>query len=55
MVSETITHFPGYNLFHEFLKMAVAYENEDFMLNTEHAEQINERHVDTDKAPRASK
>ena len=30
MVSETIIHFPGYNLFfHEFHEMAVAYENED--------------------------
>ena len=55
MVSETIIHFPGYNLFHEFHEMAVAYENEDFVLSTEHAEHINERHVDTDKAPRASK
>ena len=55
MVSETIIHFPGYNLFHEFHEMAVAYENEDFVLSTEHAEHINERHVDTDKAARASK
>ena len=34
MVSETIIHFPGYNLFfHEFHEMAVAYENEDFVLS----------------------
>lgn len=55
MVIETIIHFPGYNLFHEFHEMAVAYENEDLVLSAEHAEHINERHVDTDKAQRASK
>ena len=56
MVSETIIHFPGYNLFfHEFHEMAVAYENEDFVLSAEHAEHINERHVDREKAPRANK
>ena len=56
MVSETIIHFPGYNLFfHEFHEMAVAYDNEDFALSAEHAEHINERHVDREKAPRANK
>ena len=56
MVSETIIHFPGYNLFfHEFHEMAVAYENEDFVLSAEHYEHINERHVDREKAPRANK
>ena len=35
--------------------MAVAYENEDFVLSAERAEHINERHVDREKAPRASK
>ena len=52
MVSETIIHFPGYNLFfHEFHEMAVAYENEDFVLSAEHAEHINESHVEREKAP----
>ena len=35
--------------------MAVAYENEDFVLSAERADYINERHVDREKAPRASK
>ena len=35
--------------------MAVAYENEDFVLSAEHAEHVNERHVDREKAPRANK
>ena len=35
--------------------MAVAYENEDFVLSAERAEHINERHVVREKAPRASK
>ena len=35
--------------------MAVGYENEDFELSVEHAEHINERHVDMKKVPRASK
>ncbi|CAH3136056.1 unnamed protein product [Porites lobata] len=41
--------------FHEFHEMAVAYENKGFVLSAEHAEHINERHVDREKAPRANK
>ena len=56
MVSETIIHLPGYNLFfHEFHEMAVAYENEDLVLSAEHSKHISERHVDREKAPRANK
>ena len=56
MVSETIIHFPGYNLFfYEFHEMAVAYENEDVVLSAEHAERINERHLEREKAPWANK
>ena len=35
--------------------MAAAYENEDFVLSAEHAEHINERHVDTDIKLRSTK
>ena len=35
--------------------MAVAYENEDFVLSAEHAEHNNERHLDGEKALQASK
>ena len=35
--------------------MAAPYENRDFVLSAEHADHINERHVDRTKSPRASK
>ena len=35
--------------------MAVSFENKDFVLSAEIADHINERHVDKEKSPRASK